>query len=158
MIFMYENNRFAEFTRNPKPDGRIAERAGGFGMPAVTVDGSDFFALYEAVGEAVQRGRDGGGPTAIEAVAERYYGHFEGDAQQYRDAAELASSRAAADPIPRFLADSRCSDLDPARILEIDRSIQALLDAGVERALAADDPTPDQLYTDVYLSYRGEPA
>jgi pyruvate dehydrogenase E1 component alpha subunit len=158
MIFMYENNRFAEFTRNPKPDGRIAERAGAFGMPAVTVDGSDFFALYEAVGEAVQRGRDGGGPTAIEAVAERYYGHFEGDAQQYRDAAELQSSRAAADPVPRFLADARCSELDPDRIGEIDRSIQALLDAGVERALAADDPTPEQLYTDVYLSYRGEPA
>ena len=158
MIFLYENNRFAEFTRNPKPDGRIAERAGAFGMPAVTVDGSDFFALYEAVGEAVQRGRDGGGPTAIEAVAERYYGHFEGDAQQYRDASELAASRAAADPIPRFLADPRCGDLDKDRILEIDESIQALLDAGVERALAAADPTPEQLYTDVYLSYRGEPA
>ena len=158
MIFMYENNRFAEFTRNPKPDGRIAERAGAFGMPAVTVDGSDFFAVHEAVGEAVQRGRDGGGPTAIEAVAERYYGHFEGDGQQYRDAAELEATRAASDPIPRFLADARCSDLDESRIRQIDQSIQTLLDAGVERALAAADPTPEQLYTDVYLSYRGEPA
>ena len=48
MIFMYENNRYAEFTKSPKPDGRIAERAGAFGMPAEVVDGSDFFAMYDA--------------------------------------------------------------------------------------------------------------
>ena len=49
MIFMYENNRYAEFTKSPKPDGRIAERAGAFGMPAEVVDGSDFFAMYDAL-------------------------------------------------------------------------------------------------------------
>ena len=48
MIFMYENNRYAEFTKSPKPDGRIAKRAGAFGMPAEVVDGSDFFAVYDA--------------------------------------------------------------------------------------------------------------
>lgn len=158
MIFMYENNHYAEFTKNPKPDGRIAERAGAYGMPAVTVDGSDFFAVYEAVGEAVKLGREGGGPSAIEAVASRYYGHFEGDAQQYRDAEELEASRAANDPIPKFLADARCSDLESSRIDSIDAQIQDTLDAGVERALAAADPTPDQLYTDVYVNYRGESA
>ncbi|MEP1472681.1 MAG: thiamine pyrophosphate-dependent dehydrogenase E1 component subunit alpha [Halieaceae bacterium] len=158
MIFMYENNHYAEFTRNPKPDGRIAERAGAYGMPAVTVDGSDFFAMYEAVAEAVQRGREGGGPSAIEAVSSRYYGHFEGDAQQYRDADELQHSRETSDPITKFLADDRCSELDSAKIAQIDADIQAILDAGVERALAAADPTPEQLYTDVYLSYRGESA
>lgn len=158
MIFMYENNHYAEFTRNPKPDGRIAERAGAYGMPAVTVDGSDFFAMYEAVAEAVQLGREGGGPSAIEAVSSRYYGHFEGDAQQYRDADELQHSRETSDPISRFLADDRCAELDSARIAQIDADIQAMLDAGVERALAAADPTPEQLYTDVYLSYKGESA
>ena len=158
MIFMYENNHYAEFTRNPKPDGRIAERAGAYGMPAVTLDGSDFFAVYEAVGEAVQRGRDGGGPSAIEAVSSRYYGHFEGDAQQYRDADELKHSRETSDPLAKFLADERCSELDSDRIAQIDADIQATLDAGVERALAAADPTPEQLYSDVYVSYRGESA
>ena len=158
MIFMYENNHYAEFTKNPKPDGRIAERAGAYGMPAVMVDGSDFFAVYEAVAEAVALGREGGGPSAIEAVASRYYGHFEGDAQAYRNAEELKASRAASDPIARFLADARCSELDSSVIEQIDREIQDALDAGVERALAAADPTPDQLYTDVYVNYRGEPA
>lgn len=158
MIFMYENNHYAEFTRNPKPDGRIAERAGAYGMPAVTVDGSDFFAVYEAVGEAVRLGRDSGGPSAIEAVASRYYGHFEGDAQQYRNEEEVEKSRATQDPIANFLKDSRCSDLETSRVEQIDRDILATLDAGVERALKAADPTPDQLYSDVYVSYRGESA
>jgi pyruvate dehydrogenase E1 component alpha subunit len=158
MIFMYENNHYAEFTKNPKPEGRIAERAGAYGMPAVTIDGSDFFAVYEAVSEAVKRGREGGGPSAIEAVASRYYGHFEGDAQQYRDSDELEASRAASDPIANFLADARCSDLGSSRIDEIDKDIQSVLDAGVERALAAADPSPEQLYSDVYVSYRGESA
>jgi TPP-dependent pyruvate/acetoin dehydrogenase alpha subunit len=158
MIFMYENNHFAEFTRNPKPDGRIAERAGAYGMPATVVDGSDFFAVYEAVAAAVQRGRDGGGPSAIEAIASRFYGHFEGDAQQYRDNQELKESRLSQDPITRFLADERCSDLDSNRLEQIDANILSSLDVGFERAFAAADPTPDQLYTDVYVNYRGESA
>ncbi len=158
MIFLYENNHFAEFTRNPKPDGRIADRAGAYGMPAVTLDGTDFFAVYEAMAEAVARAREGAGPSAIEAVAPRYYGHFEGDAQQYRDAGELEAARKNADPITKFLADPRCSGLEQDRIQQIDDDIQASLDAGVERALAAADPLPEELYSDVYVSYRGESA
>ena len=158
MIFMYENNHFAEFTKSYKPDGRIAERAGAYGMPAVTVDGSDFFAVYEAVNDAVARARDGAGPSAIEAVASRYYGHFEGDAQRYRDSAELDASRLSSDPLPRFLADSRCEALDDSKIEQIDAEIQDILDAGVERALNAAEPALDQLYADVYVNYRGESA
>ena len=156
MIFMYENNFYAEFTRNPKPEGQIAARAGSFGMPSVVVDGSDFFAVHAACREAIERGRDGGGPTAIEAVSARYYGHFEGDAQAYRDNEEMKRQRKEGDPIPRFLADPRASILDAELINTIDAQIQADLDHAVEQALAADDPTPDKLYTDVYINYEGE--
>ena len=156
MIFMYENNFYAEFTRNPKPEGQIAARAGSFGMPSVVVDGSDFFAVHAACREAIERGRDGGGPTAIEAVSARYYGHFEGDAQAYRDNEEMKRQRIEGDPIPRFLADPRASVLDEELIDTIDAQIQADLDHAVEQALAADDPTPDKLYTDVYINYEGE--
>jgi pyruvate dehydrogenase E1 component alpha subunit len=156
MIFMYENNFYAEFTRNPKPEGQIAARAGSFGMPSVVVDGSDFFAVHAACREAIERGRDGGGPTAIEAVSARYYGHFEGDAQAYRDNEEMKRQRIEGDPIPRFLADPRASVLDEELINTIDVQIQADLDHAVEQALAADDPTPDKLYTDVYINYEGE--
>ena len=155
MIFMYENNFYAEFTRNPKPEGQIAARAGSYGMPSVVVDGSDFFAVQAACRQAIQRARDGDGPTAIEAVSARYYGHYEGDAQAYRDGEEMQRQREEGDPIPRFLADSRCSALDADLIREIDDQIQTELDGAVERALAADDPTPDKLYTDVYIHYEG---
>ena len=156
MIFMYENNLYAEFTRNPKPEGRIAARAGAYGMPSVVVDGSDFFAVHAACREAIERARDGGGPSAIEAVSARYYGHFEGDAQAYRDTAEMKRQRKEGDPIPRFLADPRSAALDANIVKAIDAEIQAELDYAVEQALAADDPTPDKLYTDVYINYEGE--
>ena len=155
MIFMYENNFYAEFTRNPKPEGRIAERAGAFGMPSIVVDGSDFYAVHAACREAIERGRSGGGPTAIEAVSARYYGHFEGDPQDYRDGAELRAQRAAGDPLPRFLEDPRTAALNVNRIADIDRAVFAELDRTVELALAAADPTPDKLYTDVYVDYEG---
>ena len=125
-------------------------------MPSVVVDGSDFFAVHAACREAIERGRDGGGPTAIEAVSARYYGHFEGDAQAYRDNEEMKRQRIEGDPIPRFLADPRASALDEELINTIDAQIQADLDHAVEQALAADDPTPDKLYTDVYINYEGE--
>ena len=122
----------------------------------MVVDGSDFFAVHAACREAIERGRDGGGPTAIEAVSARYYGHFEGDAQAYRDNEEMKRQRKEGDPIPRFLADPRASILDAELISTIDAKIQADLDHAVEQALAADDPTPDKLYTDVYINYEGE--
>jgi TPP-dependent pyruvate/acetoin dehydrogenase alpha subunit len=155
MIFMYENNRYAEFTKSPKPDGRIAERAGAYGMPSEVVDGSDFFAMYDACQRAITRGREGGGPTAIEALCNRYYGHFEGDAQAYRNQEELAEERAASDPIPRFLADPRAAALTADKIAEIDAAIFAEIDRGFEVTYAAADPTPDKLYTDVYIHYEG---
>jgi pyruvate dehydrogenase E1 component alpha subunit len=155
MLFMFENNFYAEFTRNPKPEGRIAERAGAYGMPAVVVDGSDFFAVHKACREAIERARDGGGPTAIEALSARYYGHFEGDAQAYRDKDEMQRQRTEGDPLPRFLADPRAAALDAQTVAAIDADIQRELDVAVATALAAPDPTPDKLYTDVYIHYEG---
>ena len=124
-------------------------------MPSVVVDGADFFAVHAACREAIERGRAGGGPTAIEAVSARYYGHFEGDAQAYRDDVEMRAQREAGDPLPRFLADERVKGLAGETVATIDAEIFAELDRTVELALAADDPTPDKLYTDVYINYEG---
>ena len=68
----------------------------------------------------------------------------------------MQRQRKEGDPIPRFLADPRASILDAELISTIDAKIQADLDHAVEQALAADDPTPDKLYTDVYINYEGE--
>jgi len=82
-IFIIENNGYGEGTGVSYASGGadLAQRADGFGMPAVTVDGYDFFAVHEAAGEAIERARAGGGQSVIETQAMRYYGHFVGDPQ-----------------------------------------------------------------------------
>ena len=59
------------------------------------------------------------------------------------------------DPIPRFLADPRAAALTPEKVAEIDTAVMAEIDRGFKVTYAAADPTPDKLYTDVYIQYEG---
>src|SRR5919109_1456167 len=79
VVFVAENNGYAESTpvTYHMSCRDIADRAAGYGMQGVTVDGLDLFAVYEAAGEAVARARRGEGPSLIECKTYRYYGHFE---------------------------------------------------------------------------------
>ena len=87
VIFLCENNQWAislpyeQAARNPT----VSDRARGYGIPGVTVDGFNPFAVYRAVAEAAERARAGGGPTLIEARFYRYIGHFVADDESYRD-------------------------------------------------------------------------
>lgn len=158
VIFVLENNGYAEST-SPKYTARvgtenISDRARGFGMPAITVDGNDFFAVYEAAGEAIERARKGGGPSFIECKTLRYYGHFEGDAQTYRPKGEVKGARANNDPLKRFAAAVVAADLiDSAELEKIDKEVLAQIDSAVTAAKAAPEPDPESLFTDVYVSY-----
>ncbi|MBM4229091.1 MAG: thiamine pyrophosphate-dependent dehydrogenase E1 component subunit alpha, partial [Gammaproteobacteria bacterium] len=82
-IFVAENNGYAEATsaKFSVACGDVSTRAAGFGMPGVTVDGHDFFAVHAAMQEAVERARRGDGPSLVEVKLDRFYGHFEGDNQ-----------------------------------------------------------------------------
>ncbi len=156
MIFMYENNNYAEFTGADYHLGGadILERAKSFGMPGEKVDGTDFFAVYEAVGEAVKRARNGEGPSAIEASAMRYYGHFEGDPQLYRAKDEAKALKAQSDPIDKFIQRvTESMELSKEEISAIDVEILALIDEKVAEAKAASIPPAEALYTDVYINY-----
>ena len=104
-IFIAENNGYAEATSATwsVATDDIADRAAAFGMPGVIVDGFDFFAVYEAAGEAVARAREGGGPTLLEVKFTRYFGHFEGDQQLYR-ANEVRHARENLDCLKVFRA------------------------------------------------------
>jgi pyruvate dehydrogenase E1 component alpha subunit len=132
----------------------IADRAQGFGMPGVMVDGHDFFAVYEAAGEAVQRAREGGGPTLIECKLNRYYGHFEGDAQTYRGPDEVKKLRETKDCLTNFARKVTAADLvKPSELEAIDKEVVALIDDALVQAKAAPKPDPKDLLTDVYVSY-----
>jgi pyruvate dehydrogenase E1 component alpha subunit len=154
-IFVAENNGYAEATASTwsVAADNIADRAGGFGMPGVIVDGFDFFAVYEAAGEAVARAREGGGPTLIEVKFTRYFGHFEGDQQTYRGE-EVAQARERLDCLTRFRHRvTQTGEVDAARLDGIDAEVAELMDQAVAEAKAAAEPGPEDLETDVYVSY-----
>ncbi len=89
-IFVVEDNGYAESTASAYAvAGTQTVRAAGFGLPAREVDGHDLFAVHEAAREAVDRARDGDGPSFLHIRLNRYFGHFEGDAMTYRGAGEV---------------------------------------------------------------------
>ncbi|MEU5257375.1 thiamine pyrophosphate-dependent dehydrogenase E1 component subunit alpha [Amycolatopsis sp. NPDC021455] len=154
-IFVAENNGYAEATSSAwsVASDNIADRAAGFGMPGVIVDGFDFFAVHEAAGEAIDRAREGGGPTLIEVKFTRYFGHFEGDQQTYR-AGEVAHARENLDCLKRFRARVTDSGELAEHVLDdIDAEVAKLIEDAVSEAKAAPKPTREDLETDVYVSY-----
>ena len=157
MLFVCENNRYAEATpfEYTVAGGSISNRAAGYDMPGVTVDGQSVLDVFEVASEAVRRARAGEGPTLIEAQTYRYGGHFGADNPLgYRTEEEEAYYRS-----------RDCLDRLKIHILEGGEVSQAALDAIDQRAVEAvaaaskfanDSPFPDpeELYADVYESYK----
>ena len=154
-VFIIENNGYAEATSSSwsvRTD--IAKRADGFGMPGVVVDGHDFFAVYEAAGEAILRAREGGGPSLLEMKVNRYFGHFEGDQQTYRAEGEVENIRATRDCLIGFRSRVLTAGLVKEAALDtIDSDVRKMIDGAVDEAKAAPYPDVSELLTDVYLSY-----
>lgn len=156
LIFAIENNGYGEHTGIKYHLGSkdISSRTAAFGMPVVVVDGTDFFAVYDAMADAVKQVRAGNGPYAIEAIAPRWRGHFEGDPQTYRSAEEIKEAREQKDAIKNFLERViREQTLNEATLENIDGEVLALIEASVTEAKAAEAPRPEDLTTDVYISY-----
>lgn len=155
-IFVAENNGYAEATASnwSVACDHIADRAAGFGMPGVTVDGFDFFAVHEAAGAAVERARAGEGPSLIEVKLTRYYGHFEGDAQTYRAPDEVRHYRETRDCLMQFRERTTRAGLLQASALDaIDAEVEACIEEAVVRAKADPKPSPADLLSDVYVAY-----
>jgi TPP-dependent pyruvate/acetoin dehydrogenase alpha subunit len=154
-IFVFENNGYGEHTAASYAVGApsIAERARSFGMPAEVVDGSDFFAVHQAMGRALERGRAGEGPYALETVCSRFMGHFLGDPQGYRLPEELAQARGN-DPLPRFRKGvTEASLLDDSDFDTIEAEVRAEVEDAVAKGLAAPTPDISALEKDVYVRY-----
>lgn len=156
VVFVVENNGYAEST---SVEWAVAcdsyvDRAAGFGLPGVTIDGTDFFAVYEAAGEIVKRAREGGGPALLECSMVRFYGHFEGDAQTYRAPGEVENLRVHRDCIKNFAERVIEAGVITRDELEaIDREVLELIEEAVRAAKAAPLPGTDDLLGDVYVSY-----
>ena len=154
VIFACENNQYAESTpveySVPIPD--IAERAKGYNMPGVVVDGMDAFAVYDAAGAAIGRARAGLGPTLLECKTYRYYGHAAFDNPKSYRSTEEEDSWKARDAIMKFR--ERVLEEGTLKLSELDETearVTEMMDDAVR--FADESPAPDlsELLTDVYV-------
>ena len=122
VIFICEDNKYAiSVTRQESTAiANNADRAIGYGIPGVRVENNDAVEVYDVVGEAVARARRGEGPSLIEVSTDRYFGHFQGDAEAYRPENEVKKLREN-DPIERLqkqLKDGGMTESEETRIQE----------------------------------------
>lgn len=156
VIFVAENNGYAESTpaRYHCSVENIADRAAAYNMPGVTVDGNDIFAVYEAAHEAIARARAGKGPTLLECKTYRFYGHYEGDQQTYKVAAENEKYQKERDPIQLFKTNVLSRQLvSEAELQAIDARVAAQIEEAVKFAEESPFPEVEETYTDVYVNY-----
>ena len=153
-IFVCENNGYGEYTpqANHQAIVDVADRAPGYGMPGVVVDGMDAIAVYEAAGEAIKFAREGSGPTLLECKTYRYYDHVgvRGMGLSYRTDEEVEQWRQK-DPIMNFearLAEQGVLSADAARMIheQVDQDVQA----GIAFAESSPMPDPSTITEDVY--------
>jgi 2-oxoisovalerate dehydrogenase E1 component alpha subunit len=157
MILVVENNGYAisvpAAMECAVPD--VADRAAGYNMPGVVVDGTDVLACYQAARDAVVRARSGDGGTFIEAKVTRLTGHSSDDQQtKYRAAEELAHERAR-DSLPQFREQLRDAGiLDDAAEAVMAAEIRDAVDDATHFAEVQADPTPESALWYVYAEDR----
>jgi pyruvate dehydrogenase E1 component alpha subunit len=152
VVYVCENNQWAISTPAASSTRieNIADRAGGYGMPGVIVDGNDVLAVREAVNEASERARAGGGPTLVEAKSYRVTPHSAATKTDLRPPEELDAWRAR-DPILRFSRHlSEEFGVEHARLEQIEEQARNDVEDAVEFALASPRPEPEAALEDVY--------
>ena len=156
VIFCCENNGYAESTpvEYALSVANVSDRAPGYDMPGITVDGMDVFAVYNAAGEAVARARAGEGPSLLECRTYRYYGHTVFDnplSYRTREEEEYWRNR---DPLIQFrnsvlpLGEITAEELD-----QIDKEAADLMEEAIQFADSSNWPEPAEVYEDVYVDY-----
>ena len=159
VIFCCENNGYAQATpvEYALSTANVSDRAAGYDMPGITVDGMDVFAVYDAAGQAVERARNGEGPTLLECRTYRFYGHTVFDNPLTYRTKEEEDHWRARDPLKLFrenvlpLGDITLEELD-----QIDQEAADLMEEAIKLADAGPLPETDKIYEDVYVSYPTE--
>ncbi len=153
VIFVVENNLYGASTPVSMVvrTKTIAERASIYKMPGVTVDGNNPLAVYEAAKEAVDRARDGQGPTLIELMTYRITGHSRRDPALYQPKDEKAQAKEN-EPIKRFSEYLTSSGMvEDSELEKIDQEIEHQIERAVENAQAAPEPKPEDALEDLFV-------
>ena len=138
VVFICENNQYMEYTAIETVTAvkrPAADRAPAYGLPAAVVDGNDVEAVHAAAAAAIDRAREGGGPSLIEAITYRHGGHSRADPGKYRPADEVAEWLAR-DPIPAYRGVLISRGVDEEVLDQIDADAKAAVDLATEEAKA----------------------
>ena len=153
-VFVCENNGYGEYTSqaNHQAIVDVADRAAGYGMPGVVVDGMDVIAVYEAAGAAIKRARSGQGPTLLECKTYRYYDHVgvRGMGLTYRTDEELEiwQKRDAIQAFEKQLVKMKVTT--KKKIENVYARVNKDIEAGIKFAEDSPFPEPADLLDDVY--------
>lgn len=155
VIFIIENNQYAMGTSQQRStsSAEIWERGKAFGIPGEAVDGMDVLAVKDAGERAVKHCRSGDGPYILEIKTYRYRGHSMSDPAKYRTREEVQKMRDERDPIEQvrnILLDGKHATEDDLKA--IDKEIKKIVNDSAEFAKESPEPTPEELWTDIYAT------
>jgi 2-oxoisovalerate dehydrogenase E1 component len=146
VIFFCENNGYAEFSpASTQHRASLQQRAAGYGIHYVAVDGNDVTATAAAMEDVVVRARAGRGPAVVEAATYRWHGHYEGDPQRYRTPEEITTWEAR-DPLVAHEARLREAGVDDDEIKALEASVADQLDGAVVAAQRLSTPAAATLH------------
>jgi pyruvate dehydrogenase E1 component alpha subunit len=149
LLFVCENNGWSEFQPSSKQIAfKLGDLAAAYAIPHTAIDGNDVAAVADAA-ERVVAGVRGGGPAILECLTTRVRGHFEGDAQKYRDPAEIGAL-AERDPVRVTATQLEELGISAAELSQAAETVEHLIAAAVEAARAGSDPDFEAARLDVY--------
>ena len=155
VVFFCENNGYAEFSpASTQHAASLEQRAVGYGIPYLAVDGNDVAATAAAMEDVVLATRAGGGPTLVEAATYRWHGHYEGDPELYRSAEEIREWEAR-DPLRAHAGRLREAGVGEDEVKALEASVSDELDGAMEASRRFSGPDPATL-TDFVV--RARPA
>lgn len=145
VVFFCENNGYAEFSpASTQHAASLAQRAAGYGVDHVGLDGNDVVATAAAMADVVDAVRTGHGPAVVEAATYRWHGHYEGDPERYRSPDEVREWERR-DPLLAHERRLREAGVGDDRITALESSVAEQLDGAVEAARRLDDPPASTL-------------
>lgn len=152
VVYVCENNQYglSMSVKRSMAIERVSQRAASYGMPGVTVDGNDLLAVYQTLRAAVQRARQGEGPTLVEALTYRWRGHSKSDRQRYRTREEVKEWQEK-DPIARLRTMLIEAGLfDAATLDALAAEVYAAIEQATAFAEAAAEPDPETIMDGIY--------
>jgi acetoin:2,6-dichlorophenolindophenol oxidoreductase subunit alpha len=152
VVFVCENNLYAMGTRQSLVMNieNVSDRAAGYGIEGVKVDGNDVSAVYEVACKAVEKARRSGGPTLVECKTYRHKGHSRVDPAKYR-AKEEVQEWLGRDPV-KLLRNALIQkhSVTETELQAIEREVQNEIEEAVKYSLNSPYPAPQEALEDVY--------